>query len=89
FVEEETDHAVVQMNLVELETKNMVWELGRTYKLNSYFDHLSQELAPILAESEMMKPGAEDNSTKAADHQQSEKPKSTKTEKKEAKKQAP
>jgi predicted negative regulator of RcsB-dependent stress response len=47
FDQDETAHAVVQMNLVELESQNMVWELARTYRLNSYFDHLSQELAPI------------------------------------------
>jgi len=37
FNDNNQDHAVIQMNLVELESKNMVWELGRTYKLESYF----------------------------------------------------
>ena len=37
FNENNQDHAVIQLNLVEIESENMIWELGRTYQLESYF----------------------------------------------------
>jgi len=40
FEDQQADHAVIQLNLVNLETKNMVWELGRTYRLESWFHNI-------------------------------------------------
>ncbi|NQY99702.1 MAG: hypothetical protein HRT45_03415 [Bdellovibrionales bacterium] len=71
FDQEDVEHAVIQMNLVEIKSQNMVWELGRTYKLNSYYDHLMQEIKDSKAkpaeepEPSTAKPGEAEAPSKA------------------------